>query len=109
MKIILDVNIILSALIRDSVTRKIIVESNADFYFPEQSLHKIRKYQNYILEKSGLDEVEYLQVLEKLFIYIKLIPEEEFIQNWEEAKLIMENIDPEDAVFIASALSFDNS
>ena len=37
MKVILDVNVILSALIRDSTTRKIILNSEFDFYFPEPS------------------------------------------------------------------------
>ena len=71
MKIILDVNVILSALIRDSTTRKIILNSEFDFYFPEPSLHKIRKYKDYILEKSGLTEEEYNKIMATLFKYIK--------------------------------------
>ena len=63
MKIVVDVNIILSALIKDSITRRIILDSGFEFYFPENSLHKIRKYQNYIIEKSAVDELEYNQIL----------------------------------------------
>ena len=63
MKVITDVNVILSALIRDSTTRKIILNSEFDFYFPKSSLHKIRKYKDYILEKSLLTEEEYNKVL----------------------------------------------
>ena len=109
MKIILDVNIILSALIRDSITRKIILNSEFDFYFPEPSLHKIRKYENYILEKSGLTEEEYDKILAILFKYIRLVPTEEIEKNWNEAKKIMEHIDKEDVVFIATALSIEHS
>ena len=105
MKIILDVNAILSALIRDSTTRKIILNSQFDFYFPEPSLHKIRKYKDYILEKSGLTEDEYDKLMATLFKYIKLVPTEEIEKNWDEAKKIMEHIDPEDVTFIATALS----
>ena len=82
MKIILDVNVILSALIRDSTTRKIILNSQFDFYFPEPSLHKIRKYKSYILEKSGLTEEEYNKIMATLFKYIKLVPTEEIEKNW---------------------------
>ena len=109
MKIILDVNIILSALIRDSTTRKIILNSDFDFYFPEPSLHKIRKYKDYILEKSGLTEEEYSHIMATLFRYIKIAPTWEIGKNWDEAKKIMEHIDPEDVVFIATALSISDS
>ena len=109
MKVITDVNVILSALIRDSTTRKIILNSEFDFYFPEPSLHKIRKYKDYILEKSGLSEEEYNKIMTTLFKYIKLVPTEEIEKNWNEAKKIMEHIDPEDVVFIATALSISDS
>ena len=109
MKVILDVNVILSALIRDSTTRKIILNSEFDLYFPEPSLHKIRKYKSYILEKSGLIEEEYDKIIATLFKYIKLVPTEEIEKNWHEAKKIMEHIDPEDVVFVATALSISDS
>ena len=41
MKIIVDSNVLLSALIRDSFTRKIIINSENLFYFPEDSLKLI--------------------------------------------------------------------
>ena len=109
MKVILDVNVILSALIRDSTTRKIILNSDFDFYFPESSLHKIRKYKDYILKKSGLSEEEYDKIMATLFKYIRLVPTEEIEKNWNEAKKIMEHIDKEDVVFIATALSISDS
>ncbi len=109
MKIILDVNVFLAALIKDSITRKIIINSDFEFYFPEHSMHKIRKYQDYVIQKSCLDELEYSQILSKLLKYIKLIPIEELFKHWNKAKQIMEHTDPEDVVFIASALSIPNS
>ena len=109
MKIVVDVNIILSALIRDSTTRKIILNSELDLHFPEPSLHKIRKYKDYTLEKSGLSEEEYNKIMATLFKYIKLVPTEEIEKNWGKAKEIMEHIDKEDVVFIATALSITDS
>ena len=109
MKIILDVNVILSALIRDSTTRKIILNSEFDFYFPEPSLHKIRKNKDYILKKSGLTEEEYNKIMATLFKYIKLVPTEEIEKNWDKAKKIIEHIDKEDVIFIATALSISDS
>ncbi len=105
MIIILDVNIVLSALIRDAKTREIIVKSSNDFCFPEPSLQKIRKYKGLILEKSGLSEQEFLVIFNTLFHFIQIVPNEEILLYWEESKEIMEHIDPEDVTFIAAALS----
>src|SRR3989338_830818 len=109
MKIVLDVNVILSALIRDSTTRKIILNSKFEFYFPETSLNKISKYKNYILEKSGLSEEEFDKIIEILFNYIRLVPTGEIEKNWKEANKIMGQIDQEDVVFIAAAFSIKDS
>ena len=109
MKVILDVNVILSALIRDSTTRKIILNSQFEFHFPEPSLEKIRKYKGYILEKSGLSEEEFKDLMAILFKYIRIVPTEEIEKNWSEAMKIMEHIDPEDVVFIATVLSISDS
>ena len=109
MKIIIDVNVLLSALIKESTTREIIVKSELDFYFPEPSLQKIRKYQGLILEKTGFSELEFLTILHTLFQFVRLIPREQILMNWNEAKSIMEAIDPEDVTFIAAALHSEDA
>lgn len=106
---VLDVNIVFSALIRDSITRKIIFTTEQDFCFPEPSLYKIRKYKALLLEKSGLSEEEFLLLLNTLFRFIRLIPTEEIKQHWSRAKEIMEHVDSEDVTFIAAALSQENA
>ena len=105
MIIIVDVNIILSALIKDSTTREIIVKSNFEFYFPEPSLQKIRKYKEYIKQKSNISQLEFLKLFYSLIRFIKIIPKEEILSNWNKAKEIMEHIDPEDTTIVAAALS----
>jgi len=109
MKIILDTNIIISALIRDSFTRKIILQSGFEFYFPDITLAEIRKYETMILKKSGLTLSDYKIVFNKILEHIILIPTETLRNKLEEAKKIMEGIDPQDSVFIAASLSYDDS
>lgn len=109
MKIILDTNILISALIKDSITRRIIVDSEWEFYYPETSLHEIRKYKDLILKKSGLTDIEFIKLFNRLFNYIKLIPEEVINLKLEEAYKELGKIDPDDVVFLATALSLDNS
>ncbi len=109
MKIVIDVNIILSALIKNSATREIVMESGLDFCFPEPSLAKINKYLGYVIEKSGLSKDEYDIVLTNLLKHVDIVTVEEILRNWTEAKKIMEHIDAEDVVFIATAMCFENT
>lgn len=109
MKIVVDVNILLSTLIRNSATRKILLTSGFEFYFPETSLQKIIKYKNYILHKSEMKENEYNIVLSTLFKHIELIPDKEIKKSWDKAKEIMELVDEEDVIFIAAALNIKDS
>lgn len=108
MKIITDVNPLISALLKDSTSRNLMVNSGQDFCFPEPSLHKIRKYKDYMLEKTGFSELEFLVILHTILHFIRIISTEEILQHWDEAKKIMEHIDPEDVTIIAAALSQEN-
>ncbi|MBI2663877.1 PIN domain-containing protein [Candidatus Woesearchaeota archaeon] len=109
MIVVVDVNPLISALIRDSYTRRIFAGADFDFCLPEPALQKIRKYKQYIIDKSGLSELEYLAILHSLLRFIRIIPVEDLQQHFKEAKKIMEHIDPEDAAFIAAALSQENA
>ena len=109
MILIIDTNILISALIRDSITRKIIVESGWKLCYPENSFHEVRKYKSLILEKSGMIEQEYIKLLNCLLKHITIIPEEIIYPNLEEASKWLGNIDPNDVIFLATALSLENS
>lgn len=109
MNVVLDVNVLLSALIRDSVTREIITKSGTNFYFPEPSVEKLRKYKDYIAKKAGLDTKTFEQIMVILFSRIEIVPYEEIQVKWNQARKIMEKIDQEDVIFIACALGIENS
>jgi len=109
MKFVIDTNILLSALIRNSTTRKIIIKSGWSFYYPEMSFHEVKRYKELVLEKSGMDEGEYNQLLDVLLKYVTLIPDEQILKNLLEAKSAYAHIDPDDVVFIAAQLSIPES
>ena|SRR3989344_4629570 len=107
MKIVIDTNILMSALIKDSITRKIIMDSGYDFYYPEISLNELKKHENLIFDKSGLKKSEYDNLLRNLLDNVAIIPNESFFDNLEEGAKIMKSIDPDDVVFLALALSYN--
>ncbi len=109
MNIILDANVLIGALIRDSHIRRLIILSNIPLLYPEIMLHEVRKYEGLILEKSGMDEEFYGKLLTKLLSYITLVPTEQLTEHLPEAKEVMKDIDIKDAPFIAVALASEDA
>ncbi len=109
MKVIVDTNILISALIKNSTTRKIIMESGLRFYYPSIAMQEIEKYKTIILEKSGLSNRSYHEILEAILNYIILVPQEIITPFVKEAERIMGNIDKKDVIFIALALAISNN
>jgi len=108
MRLILDSNILISALIRDSKTREIILKSGFEFFHPRIAIENLNKYKELIIQKSGLDELEYEIILKEMVSRIALIDNAVFLDKLKEANRIMDKIDIEDVVFIALALSIQN-
>ena len=109
MKIVLDTNVLISALIRDSATRKLIIEMEDELVYPEDGIKEIRKYKDLIIERSGLGEKEVNSLLNLLLDYIELVPHNLIKNTLNEAEDIMLEIDEKDVIFIATALVFNGA
>ena len=108
MKFVIDTNIIIAALVKDSFARKIILLGDAEFISPDFSIDEINKYKELILEKSGMTEKEFAILLSTLLERINIIPEFRYESYLEEANKLIGNIDLKDVPFIALALSMEN-
>ncbi len=106
--IVIDTNILISALIKDSITRKILI-SGLNFFYPEISLVEINKHQEYISKKSEYDKRTFEAILNTLLDYINLVPLEIIRPKIKAARKIMGNIDANDVVFLATALTLDHA
>jgi len=103
MRLVIDTNIIFSALIKDSTTRKILLTSKFDFFIPEYVFIEIQKHSKEILEKSGYDQDDFDTMLDTLISNINVIPTEEFRSYIPKAFKIMKDIDENDTSFLALA------
>ncbi|OIO81804.1 hypothetical protein AUJ84_00200 [Candidatus Pacearchaeota archaeon CG1_02_32_132] len=108
MRFILDTNVLISALIKDSVTREILAKSGFEFYYPEISLEEITKHKELILEKSDMTKDEYSELLRKILTYVSLIGQDKINSKLEEAKEIFSHVDSDDVIFIVATLSIEN-
>jgi predicted nucleic acid-binding protein len=104
MRLILDTNILISALVKESITRNILVMSGIEFLVPEFTFEEIDKHKDEILKKSKLSEQQFYLLMATLKENLTIIPKYE-IRKMKEAKEIMDEIDPNDTVFIALAIS----
>ncbi|MFH1311056.1 MAG: PIN domain-containing protein [Nanoarchaeota archaeon] len=109
MLIIPDSNILISAIIKNSITRSIILSSDNKFLLPEYSLTEIKRHEMEILYKSGLSKEEFNLMMKKLVKYIRIVKTDEIIRYREKADKIIGKIDEDDVLFIACALAFPKS
>ncbi len=108
MILVVDTNRIIAGLLRDSVTREILLHPDLVFLAPDFILMEIRKHRNLILSKSGLSEDAFEDILDTLFSKISIIPRSEFESHLEDAYGLIGHIDPDDVAFIALSLGSEN-
>jgi len=70
MKLVIDANVVISALIADSKTRELIVTLEPDLLTPAFVHDEIEKYEDLIVEKSGMEPDRVAQFIDLLFQYI---------------------------------------
>lgn len=104
MKLIIDTNIFFSGLIKDSITRKILLNPKFEFYVPEYFLSELNKYIPEIMKKAKLKNEELEKLINFFLEKIHLVPINEYKENLEKATEIFGIIDKKDIAFIALAL-----
>ena len=108
MKIIVDTNILISGLIKDSVNRSILMNPKFQFYIPDFSLIEIFKYLPLIAKKTNLKQSKITKTLNIFLKNFKIIPISEYKPFLKKAFQIIGNIDEKDVPFIAIALAIKN-
>ena len=109
MKIVLDSNVLFSALIRNSTTRKLILEYDDSFLFPSYILDEMEEHKEELMIKSKMSKEDFDKLLELLLKRVFFVPKESLKAHDEEAVEIVKDIDKDDAVFVACALAYPES
>ena len=108
MILIVYVNIVISALIKDGISRELLFYSPFTLYSSDTLIESTTKYENLILEKSELSKEDFEKLLSSILQNIKIVERSEYEKYMEEANKLMGQIDIEDVPFIALALSINN-
>ena len=87
MRLIIDANILFSALIKDSLTAKILVDDRLQLYAPEFLFEEFAKYEDYILKKTKRTKNFFKAFYTLLKQKILIIPKEEIDPHLNRANL----------------------
>jgi len=107
MRLVVDANVVISALIADSKTRELIVTLEPNLLTPAFVYDEIENYEDLIAEKSGMTRQRVQQFVDLLFQYIEVVPVTEFHPCIEEATDAIGEVDPDDVLYVACALAND--
>ncbi|MDG7015925.1 MAG: hypothetical protein JRM82_00950 [Nitrososphaerota archaeon] len=105
MRLVLDTNVVLKALIKDSVVRGILLHSEHEFLVPKHGLEETRKHLGVVAIKSGLSVQEIGSVLDIVLAGVETIPAAGASSKLREAEEAMSKIDPTDVPLVTAALS----
>ena len=109
MKVVVDTNIIFSALLKsDSWFAETLFLSTPTYYLPRFSIVELFKHKDKLLSQSSLNEEELLETLHLLLKQVQFI-NEEIISTGRliEAYHLCKDVDPKDMMFVALSLELD--
>ena len=107
MKLVIDANVVISALIANSKTRELIVTLEPDLLTPAFVHDEIGNYEDLIVEKSGMSPDRVAQFIDLLFQYIEVVPASKFYPAIESADDAIGDTDPDDVLYLACAVASD--
>ena len=103
MKVVIDSNRVIAALIKDSTTRNILFDNKFEFMAPDTIIMEINKYKATIIEKAGITEEEFDVLLSLIFEHISIVSQNEYVDSLEKFKKDIK--DPKDVCYMAVCTS----
>ena len=105
MELVVDANILFSALIKDGFTAKLFFNERLRLYTSEFILDEFRKYEELILKKTKRTPKDFIEIMIAMRELITVIPEEEYDSFMSKAKEI--SPDEKDVAYIALAMKLN--
>lgn len=104
MKIVVDSNIIFSALISGKEFYLDVFRTN-NVYLPDIVFSELSRYESYLIAKTRLDQNDFKVFVQMLFEEVTVVPKFAIsVENWKNAYRICEDIDEKDTPFVALSL-----
>jgi predicted nucleic acid-binding protein len=108
MRLVVNTSKVVAALIKNSLSRQIIMSGKFELITVGFAKAEIKKHKAEILNKSHLQEAEFERLISIIFKKIYVVSDYVIRSKKIQARKIMDKIDPDDSPFIALALSVVN-
>lgn len=109
MELVVDTNRIIAALIKDSYSRRIILNEKFTFYTINFGVKEVKKYKALIKKKARINNQEFDYLMRHLLSKIIILNETEISRkSIAKASKIMQHIDADDVYFIALSIELGN-
>ena len=105
MRLVIDTNVLMAGLIRESTVREILLSGKTEFFMPEEAIEEVKKYAAELCAKAGYSEGELETILSTLLEHVTLIRKKQLRAFMKRAEDIMKAIDIKDAPFLAACFS----
>lgn len=102
MNLVVDANILFSALIKNSTTARLLFDDSLDLYTPEYILEEFARHEQEILEKTHRSSEEFIEVMHMLKEIITVFPKEYYTEFIAEAEKVCP--DKDDTMYFALAM-----
>src|SRR3989344_111159 len=104
MQLVVDTNIVVSALLRKGDTRRVLLSNSFEFFSPESMKLEVLKHKKEFMEKGSMGEEEFFVVLGLELENISVLPVEEYSPFKKKALGLCPEGHEDDWPFIAVAL-----
>lgn len=104
MQLVVDTNVVFSALIAGGKTRELVLTGGFDLYAPAYFDTEVRNHRETLSEKTGLATDRLDTLLDLVLDEITTVPSDAFDGSLPAARKAMADVDPDDAPFLALAL-----
>lgn len=103
MQVVVDTNVLISALLKPSKTQEILFSDSIFATAPEYSLQEIEDHSDELIKKMGQDKNKFLLAKDLIFMNVSIVPRNEYIKHESQEKEI--SPDKDDFPFFALALA----
>ena len=107
MRVTVDANILFACLIRDSATRRLVLNPTLTLFAPEFLKDELAAHIIEIKEKSGMNDEELLRMIQMVFAQIAFVPDKDLKPFLHPAASLI--ADPKDWLYLACALHEDTT
>jgi len=105
MRLVVDSNAFISALLKDGVSRELVLNFQLELFIPEVAFEEINEHKKELIKRSELSEAEFDLIVSRLSKHMTIVPSKKALPFKQEADNIMGHIDEDDVPFIATALA----